>query len=290
MNYYSLIRNDDNKKHYLYLYNKAIRCIGSIIIPLYYIITFWCHKKIINETETIISLTSFGKRLSTVWITIESLLRQKDNYCNIHLYVARNDSSVRIPFKKHMEKNGVEIHYVEDLKSFKKFYFAAKEYGDKNIITVDDDVIYPNYLTSSLIDAIREQNCVCCFRCHKITIENGIINKYDEWNEVKDGMIRNMYFLPTGVGGVIYPKKYFCKELLNKELFMEMMPTADDIWLRFWGIAKGVEVYKVKEEYKNWIAIRFTQKNRLGIINNGYSMNDLAIMNIVAYIGIDKLV
>lgn len=288
MNYYSLISINKHDKRCIAKLNSIIRFIGSIMIPFVYILTFWNVKKRKYEEDTIISLTSFGKRLSTVWITIESLLRQKNIYCQIHFYISENEKNIKIPFINHMKKNGVVVHYVEDLKSYKKFYFAAKEYGNKNIITVDDDIIYPNYLISSLIKALNEQACVCCFRCHEITKKNGVINSYKDWNEVNIGNTRGMNLLPTGVGGIIYPKGYFSEELLNKELFMKMMPTTDDIWIRFWGIAKGIEVYKVSQDYKNWIAIRFTQKNRLGIVNNGDSLNDLAINSITSYIGFDE--
>ena len=41
------------------------------------------------------------------------------------------------------QKRGLTIRFCEDLKAHKKYYYAFKEYPDDIVITVDDDVIYP---------------------------------------------------------------------------------------------------------------------------------------------------
>ncbi len=104
-------------------------------------------QRIINDNnDIIISLTSYPERIGTLHFVIKSLLEQTIKPYKIVLYLAieqfpNKDKDLPLDLLE-LKNETFEIHYCEDLKSYKKLIPALKEYPDKVIITVDDDLIY----------------------------------------------------------------------------------------------------------------------------------------------------
>ena len=97
--FYSSI-TDKNKLlksvHFYSLLRFSIRIIANILLPIYYVLTRRSKEfRLTNlqndtgiEPKIIVSLTSFPPRIKKIWLTIETLLRQKDKPDRIILWLS----------------------------------------------------------------------------------------------------------------------------------------------------------------------------------------------------------
>ena len=53
-------------------------------------------------------------------------------------------------------KKGLEIKYIKDLKSHKKYFYAFKEFYNEIFITFDEDIFYNKNTISSLINTNKK--------------------------------------------------------------------------------------------------------------------------------------
>ena len=97
-----------------------------------------------------------------------------------------------------------------------------------------------------------------------------------------------MLILPIGIGGVLYPSGYF--KNLNKhsiDKIMELAPTTDDIFLRFYGLKEGYHAVS-RGNYKGAIIVGGSQKSGLFHVNNGNEQkNNDAIQKLYKYFELD---
>lgn len=273
-------------------YRKTSKLIASYIISSFYPLYCKIHKiKRINiKRDIIVSLTSYPARINKVHLTIQSLLRQTQNAYNVILYLALSDfPNEDIPAKlKSLKKYGLKIIFVgEDLKSYKKFYYASQQYPDKIIITADDDVLYPeNWIEELYKTHLKYPDCVVCFRAHEMTFNNdGAIQNYNKWTmHSPNKMGPSSTLVATGMGGILYPQGFFRKEDLENKIFMKLAPTADDLWLKAIEIKNGYDVVKVHEYSYYWFETKGSQKTSLKAVNiHGNNLNDTAMKKLCEY-------
>ena len=212
------------------------------------------------EHELIISLTSFSQRLDNVYLTIESLMRQTLKASRIILNVCAKDFSEKnIPESlKLQQKRGLEIAYIEeDLGPYTKYYYTLQNNPNSLILTVDDDIMYPVDLVSKLYGAYLEApNVIHCHRAHRIRKSaKGQVLPYKQWDFNTQFSQASFDIFPTGVGGVLYFPGCFDQDILNKELFLELAPGADDVWLKAMSLKKGILCKKVPD-VRSWM-LRF---------------------------------
>lgn len=245
-----------------------------------------------RKEDVIISLTSIPARINTVWLTIESLLRQSYKPDKILLWLAREEfSEKKLPVKLlKMRKRGLEIHYCENIGSYKKYYFTMLKYPEAVVVTVDDDVIYPENMLSSLMRWHRKlPNDILCHRSHKITFkDSGELKPYAKWIQYLDrkSYERSAYEnFPTGAGGVLYPSNSLNDIVFDKVLFLRLAPNADDIWLYFSAILKGTRITNVPGFSGNVLNINNTQSACLAKVNVTKHKNDIYIKGIESYLG-----
>lgn len=238
--------------------------------------------------KVIVSLTSFPARIDKVHLCINSLLRQSLKADKVILWLADTQfpNGNGIP-KKLLSLGGenFEIRYCEDLRSYKKVFYAAQEFKEDIIVTVDDDTLYPeNWLSDLTKTYIEHPNCVCCYRAHKMVLKGETIAPYSEWVGLSPNEIGpDSLLVPIGVGGVLYPPHYFDNVDFNFEKIKELCPTADDLWLKALGIINGYKAVKVYPNSKEWFTIVSSQKQALMKTNVGNSMNDISICNLQSY-------
>jgi len=232
----------------LKLINKIIIGLKSICLEMYYrVINLLKIKKLHNSesSDISISLTSYGKRIDKVFLTIESIFAQKQiEFISVSLWLSKKDiEKKKLPSSlKRLERRGLRIKFVdEDIRSYKKIYY---EYIERKlnenaiIVTADDDVFYPSsWLNSMYVTHLKNRNSVICHRGHFIKeLESNRFDSYTNWTETFEknpsGLCHYKSLLPTGVGGVMYPIKSLYG--LDKQLedFLEYCPRADDIWLK----------------------------------------------------------
>jgi hypothetical protein len=201
-----------------------------------------------NSPEYIVSLTSYGKRLTdTAPYAIVSLLGQNVKPDKIILWVAHEDKENIAGILYGLVEKGLEIRFCEDIRQYKKLIPALREFPDECIITADDDVYYPaDWFEQLMTEHKKDPRKIVCHRANGIKVDNNHkLLPYRKWDPVIDpsvyfapqsgGCHQPECIFPTGVGGILYPPKCFYKDILNRELFTELAPYADDIW--FWAMA-----------------------------------------------------
>lgn len=170
-----------------------------------------CGIRTAQEEKFIVSMTSFPARIDDIWICIESLMRQSFRPDAIELWLSLKQFPTKsIPTSlENLKKRGLSINWVEDdIRSYKKYYYSMLKHPNDCVITVDDDVYYPEDALANLIDLHKQfPHCVCANRVHKICYdENGEIKPYRKWIHNYKGTRypQNRLFV-TGEGGVLYP-------------------------------------------------------------------------------------
>jgi hypothetical protein len=264
----------------------AARLIKRLLdrtVPNYFIKTQEKYPIGINQLPrdevVIVSLTSFPGRIDDVWIVIECLFRQTYKADKILLWLSSSQfEGIELP-KKLLEQQdrGLEICFVsDDIRSHKKYYYALKKFSDNIIITVDDDVYYQNEVLEKLmIYHTKFPNQVIGNRGHEILFDssNNIL-PYRNWLHNVKKNISSFLFVPTGVGGVLYPPKSLTKELLNVEKIKELCFHADDLWLKVGSLVTNSKVYITKYYRQEFITVGKTQKNKLVTFNSLNGGND----------------
>ena len=200
------------------------------------------------DHEVVVSLTTYGHRINTVYLAIASLMRQSMRANRIILWLSDEEfwgkplpATLRL-----LEKKGLEIRYCEDVRSYKKLIPALREFPDAVIITVDDDAMYDFELIDRLVRAhLAEPKTVWGNRVHRIVIDKeGRIAPYREWGHARPLEVSPLNFA-TGVGGVLYPPHILSEEILDESKFMTLAPTADDIWFKAMELKSGVPVKRI---------------------------------------------
>ena len=114
-------------------------------------------------------MTSIPDRINKTWITIESLFRQTYKPDRIILWLSKEEfKNFPLPSAlKTQQKRGLQIKYCDNLMSYKKIYYTAKENPNSYIVTVDDDIIYAENMLEELVRTYKQnQGCIICNRSH----------------------------------------------------------------------------------------------------------------------------
>lgn len=261
--------------------------IINFIMPIYYRYTK-LYRAIdsnsnINGCKIIISLTSMPDRIKQVCYCIESLMRQKEKPHKIILWIEHENFDIFSEKLNRYLKYGLDIRGCEDIKPHKKYYYAFKEFSKDIIITVDDDVFYPSYLISNLVECARKYpNSIVCYRAHEITFQNNRICKYSDWNGQSPGIKGPSHKLvATGVGGIVYRPQLFYPEVLNIGEFTKICLYADDLWLKTMEVLSDIKVAKVGRFTKEWATIKYSQVNALTSANVYNNRNDMYMNNLI---------
>lgn len=241
----------------------------------------------IVEKDLIVSLTSFPARINDVWMVIECLKRQSLLPEKVFLWLSKEQFPSRedVPYNlRVLEDPFFEIRFVDgDIRSHKKYYYALKEFPNKTIITVDDDVFYnPNTIEKLVSTSKRFPQCIISNHTSEIIFDNnGNVVPYQKWNgNVSPFSSSNL--LQIGVGGVLYPPNCLHELVTRKDLFLELAPLADDLWLNAMARLKGTPIVQTSD-YKIPLPIE-SKTPSLTSVNNGGNMNDKQIKNIRTYL------
>lgn len=287
--------------------NLVTKVINYLIVQRYKSINKKCDKYVRNEypvclksvnkqrreNEIIVSLTTIPSRIEAIPYVMRSIFNQTMMPDKIILWltdqIADDKREYVLDLLSVEIANGLEIRFVNDVRVHTKYYYAFLSYPDQIIITIDDDMIYPEDLIENLYNEHQKHpNTVIAARTHEITCSGNEINQYDKWHRLAPGNNNNNKFLlATGVGGVLYPPNCMYKDWKDSSLFLELCPTADDIWLRIMEAMNGVNVYKLNKYTRETFTLLGTQEVALVNTNVGQGRNDILLRRCQEYYGFD---
>jgi hypothetical protein len=270
----------------------------------YYLNNYFSYSSILDEESNIlVSLTSYQHRVNSVAVTIESIALGSSKPKRIVLWLSHYDLRNIPKSLQRLQKRGLEIIAYEDIKSYTKLVPVAslenRLNGIEFITTIDDDVIYPKNLLSIFCEVIKSKsNIIYSQRARKIDFKNGKIDFYNSLPLIgpKDD-VPSRLIIPTGVGGVCYPVNFIDTIVKYGDRFKELAPHQDDIW--FWAIAsidkyQQIFVYNkaMKESKMKYVpgsqskALWHTNQALKSESIEGETLNDLAIENCISEFGL----
>jgi hypothetical protein len=166
-----------------------------------------------------------------------------------------------------------------------------QKYPNDIIITVDDDIIYPYDLVENLYKSYKlDKNCVHFCRGHKMRLNRkGHLLPYKKWLSCISECEKSFLAFPSGCGGVLYPPHCFHTDILQKELFLQLSPTADDVWFKAMTLLNDIPCRKTPYDIHP-IGILNNQDIALEIQNVWNKKNDVQIKQVFDYYNLqDKL-
>lgn len=222
----------------------------------------------------IISLTSFPARFKTLHLTLKCLLMQKCVADKLILWIAYPDKDALISSINNLQKYGLEIRFCDDLISYKKIIPCLKNYPDSYIVTADDDLYYDKkWLEELVYDHKVDVNEVIGHRAHHIKIDGDKYPiSYKDWDlETNNENYSEHTFLTTGAG-VIFPPNSLHKDVTNSELFMQLCPRADDVWLYWMTRLNGTLIRRTNSKKRKlhvWASSQEINLYSSNLINGG---------------------
>lgn len=241
-----------------------------------------------RKTPVIVSLTAIPERYNKLHLCIESLLRQDRKPDRVILWLS--DDSIPLPKKlTKLCKRGLEIRYCEDIRSYRKIIYTLEDYPKALVVTADDDLFYPKKWLSALHDAYKvEPGVIHCHRSHQMTFDSGgKLDDYKKWGFCsQESCYASPLTFPTGAGGVLYPPGTLNKNVINKKLFLQLAPTADDVWLKAMSILNKTKCRNTGIYKHEFTQIKGTQKRALWRENTEQDMNDKQIKAVWDYFDI----
>ena len=179
-----------------------------------------------------------------------------------------------------LEQFGLTIRFCDNLYSHKKYYYTMRENPDATVITVDDDVFYPENLVEQLVKTGEDNpKAVCCTMAHRLTLdENGDVFSFGSWENDDSRNVQSFSIMPTGIGGVLYPPHSLSDELFNKDELMRNCRNTDDYWLKAMALLNGTKAVRVDRPSKIFFSILKTQHTglyRSNVTSGGESWNML---------------
>ena len=232
-----------------------------------------------RREDLVVSLTTFGKRINSVYIAIESIAKQTIKPSKIVLWLSEdsfNDNNIPLTLMR-LKERGLSIFYRKDVGPHTKLIYALEEYPNSIIVTIDDDIIYEPSMIEEILNAhAKYPEAICCHRAHYIKKKNGVLLDYDLWehNTLISGPSHQL--MATGVGGVLYPNNCFNREVFNIKVFKEFCPSADDIWFKIMAIHSNRMVYNCASGFE-LIALDSSKIGELAQENSINKRNDVSI-------------
>lgn len=240
-------------------------------------------EKRIGDKEIVVSLTTYSKRIHDVYLVLESISQQTVLPNRVVLWLAEGEFDT-LPLSITSRTDfGLELRFCSDIRSYKKIIPTIENYPNSVIITVDDDVLYPRDTIETLLKKHEKYpGAIIGNRAHEITYKGGKVRPYKKW--IKETRSNNENIFLTGCGGVLYPPSSLHEDVLKKEIFTELCPYADDVWLFFMARLNNTEIINSQgRDFRDFIELSNNFSGGLNKINVDKGYNDIQINKLKSY-------
>ncbi|MER2133593.1 MAG: hypothetical protein ABS910_02800 [Arthrobacter sp.] len=213
-----------------------------------------------GSAHAVVSLTTFGRRLYSVFYTIESIASGEESPQRLILWLDEEMQDRPLPASLvRLRNRGLEIRYTPDYRSHKKYFpYVMSDDHDFStpLATADDDIIYPRHWLSRLVSAYSmDSQSIWAYRAHTIKLdENGIL-PYLQWTPCRSSNPSFSSFA-TGVSGVIYPPKMLRELRKAGDHFLTQASQADDVWLHAVAVRSRIRVGQVSPTSVHFDVVR----------------------------------
>ena len=262
----------------------SVRKVKIFILNLYYNLVYFIkhlfsknklrlYDKDDRKEKIIVSLTTYSKRIKNVFLAIESIFEQEVKPDKIVLWLDKDEFTIdSLPktLKKQI-KQGLEVDFYHNIKSYKKIVPSLKKYPNDIIITIDDDILYKKDCIKNLYSSyLNNKNAVHCNYLFKFLNE-----KLLPTAGIKD--IKYLFnYIGTG-GGALFPPHILPSDILDEELFMKLAPIHDDLFISVLLYEQNTKIINVNKDYLYYTKLiqkrMILNTQSIGLFNENYFKN-----------------
>lgn len=237
-----------------------------------------------NKDTVIVSLTTHSIRVAQVARTaIWSIIQ--NTYKDVHIVLTLYKDDLKLipeDLKLMIDSGIVELIVADkDLGPHLKYFYAMQKYRENPVITIDDDVIYPENMIEQMVAAHKKyESCIIARRSFMICSKNGNLDSYHTWLRHFSGIQEPTHkIFATGIGSILYPPNCLA---LSDENIDEILTIKydDDFYLKALEIRKGLKIVNIcrgwNELYKKNLADAHTQSIALWN-NNSQGRSDACV-------------
>lgn len=230
----------------------------------------------------VVCLTTYPARIKKVWLVIDSLYNQTIKPSKIYVVLTKEEFPNEL---KDLPSNlkrfigfGVNVIFVEEnLRPHNKYYYALLNIKNRDIITVDDDLLYWEDTIERLVGLQKKnENSICTNKALFIEYKNGVVLYSPKTNS------KNTNLMAQGVCGVLYNKNIRITNLFDKKMIKSTCLTNDDVWLHIQEIRAGLDV-AVGDYYCHPLIIINSQKQALWHKNICHNESSKTMQNLISY-------
>ena len=249
-----------------YLLNSALTSNESITV-----------QKLDDEKELIVSFTTYNKRIHDVHLVVESIAEQTLKPNRLILWLDEDEftlDTIPLILKKQMVR-GLEVCFCPNYRSYKKLIPTLQKYPEANVITIDDDILYPHDMIEILCkEHDQHPNFIIGHRAHNMTFNSGELESYNQWDfQTTDCNPSHYIFITTGAG-TFFPSNCFTKEALEPDSFLNFCPSVDDVWFKAMSLLNNKKHKKVNDNRPFWNRFLLLQDGQdIGLLNSNLFEN-----------------
>ena len=206
------------------------------------------HESSVEALPVVVSFTSIPSRFHVIHLTVRSILAGSKKPEKIVLWLHESLKN-RVPHSlSKLVGARFEIRYaVEDCPHL-KLVNSLKSFGDKVIVTCDDDLMYAkNWLETLYADHLAHPQDIIAHECRAVNYdEQGEVRPYYYWYKEARRGFTYAAILPLGYAGVLYPVGCLHEDTCNEKLYLDLAPKADDLWFKAMAYLKGTAARTTK--------------------------------------------
>lgn len=232
----------------------------------------------------VVSFTSFPKRIDYTVRVIDNVHRQTRKADKVLLYLApeqfpQKEAQLPQALLDQVNQGLVEIRWVPDVRSHKKYHYVMRDFPDSLIVTLDDDLQYPDDMLENLLHCyLCHPDKVSAMRAHLTVLDTaaGLLLPYNRWVKEYRGAtyIPSPQLFVTSGAGTLFPPRVLHPLALDLEKAWGLCPYADDVWLNLMTLLNGRCVVLAVDDFtmKNMPG---SQEEALQSINVDQNQNDV---------------
>jgi hypothetical protein len=245
--------------------------------------------KLVTSSEgPVVSIATYGRRLETVYLTIESIARGSVRPARLLLWLDDPSEFANLPIQlKRLQARGLEVKLSDRNYGPHKKYFPyvmsrvleRLPGRDGPLVTADDDILYPRGWLRGLVSGHEgAPEIIQCYRARIVNVNDSGLQPYSTWELCRSTEPSFLTFA-IGVSGVIYPPRF--QDLLQQagRAFERSCLRADDLWLHVNAVRNGFQIRQLTSKPVHFPIIPGTQEAGLQQNNLHNQGNDEQIKN-----------
>lgn len=255
--------------------------VARLMARMHYYASVETDTPAVSPSGPVVSLTSYGSRIKTVHLTIESIARGLARPSRLILWLDDRAALANLPRPlRRLQQRGLEVLPTEDFGPHKKYFpYVRSEDIGVPLVTADDDVLYPDWWLAGLVAAYRANTeAVHCYRAHVAKVEHSGARfaPYADWSPCTTMSPSHLNF-STGCSGVLFPPAVLSALKSSGSEFVGRCDFADDIWLKLHALRSGCPVAQITDVPIRFLGLLRTQRIGLFQANLFGGGNDRAL-------------